>query len=424
MNVRYAHGYALVIGVGDDLPSTVNDARGLADLLVDPSRCAFPTDQVRVLTGKPAHRNNVLASLDWLATRAQADPEAMVLVYFSGHGVAKEDSFLLSYGWDLHSLPETAIAGAEFADRLRAIRSRQLLVLLDCCHAGGMAEAKGLQLAKSPVPPGLFDELKSSRGRVVLASSRKDEVSYTGRPYSVFTAALLEALAGYGALEKDGYARVLDMALWVGRKVPERTDEQQHPIIKVSNLEDNFALAYYAGGAKEPRQLKWAHSARSISPELDTEHEELWRRMLRSYRENLLLIEERISEYAEFSSIPLRLIRDKWAIEERISGLSAQGIMDQRRKDTSVKDEAKRVHPVLLGLYASCRANRDYYRNLGMGIEADVFEAYMKRMEHGLGVLSTAPDSQEAEQTRHDPVKRSKNGAVVCNADPRPAHSI
>ncbi len=32
-------------------------------------------------------------------------------------------------------------------------------------------------------------------------------LTYTSQPYSVFTAALLEAFAGYGAFERDGYAQ-------------------------------------------------------------------------------------------------------------------------------------------------------------------------------------------------------------------------
>ena len=162
----------------------------------------------------------------------------------------------------------------------------------------------------------------SSSGRVVLASSRKDEVSWTGKPYSVFTAALLEALAGYGTFEQDGYARVLDLTMWVGRKVPERTDDKQHPIIKVSNLEDNFALAWYAGGEKSPRPLpKWATNIPSITPGLDVEQVATWRRMLVNYRENLLLIEERMTEFVEFTDIPLGLVKNKRRIEAEITKL-------------------------------------------------------------------------------------------------------
>jgi hypothetical protein len=321
MHDDFIHGYALIIGVGDDLPMTVDDALGLSDVLLDPARCAFPAAHVRVLTSRHASRDEVLAALDWLTVKVQADPEAMVIVFFSGHGVVIKTGRLLTFGWDLTDLPRTTISSVEFNERLRAIQAQKLVVLLDCCHAGKMAEAKGVPLLQSPIPPKLVDTLKAGSGRVVIASSRKDEVSYTGRPYSVFTGALLEALAGYGAFEKDGYSRVLDVALWVGRKVPERTDERQHPIVKVSNLEDNFALAYYAGGAKEPRRLEWADPVPTISPELDVVQKEAWQRMLRNCRQNLLFIEERISQYVEFTAIPLQLIRSKWVVEGQITKL-------------------------------------------------------------------------------------------------------
>jgi uncharacterized caspase-like protein len=314
------HGYAVVIGVGADLPVTIDDARGVAELLRDPTRCAYPVDQVALLTGKDAHRENILVALEHLAKQTQTDPEATAVVFFSGHGLETPTYHLMPFGYDLANLAQTAISGTEFTDRLRAIRAQKLVVLLDCCHAGGLAEAKAL-LVKSPLPPSIINELGSSSGRVVIASSRKDELSCTGQPYSVFTAALLEALAGYGAFERDGYARVLDTAMWAGRKVPERTNDRQHPIIKVSNLEDNFALAYYAAGGKEPKTLPWAAGAPTVSPGLDAAQVATWQRMRTNYRENLLLIEERMSEYVEFTAIPLQLIRSKRQVEAQIADL-------------------------------------------------------------------------------------------------------
>jgi hypothetical protein len=40
--------------------------------------------------------------------------------------------------------------------------------------------------------------------------------------------------------------------------------------------------------------------------------------MLKNYRENLILIEERMSEYVSFTEIPLQLIKDKREVEARI----------------------------------------------------------------------------------------------------------
>lgn len=319
----FNHGHALVIGAGADLPVTVNDATGVAALLADPGRCAYPPDQVRLLTGPAARRADVLAALDDLAARVQADPDATAVVYFSGHGVAAPDYYFLPYGYRVADLPGTAVSSAEFTERLRAIRARKLLVLLDCCHAGGIGEAKDPGLAglpKSPAPPGLFDALKAGSGRVLIASSRQDEYSYTGHPYSVFTDELLRALAGYGAFEKDGYARVLDTALWLARRVPARTGDRQNPIIKVSHLEDNFALAYYAGGDKAPKAVPWESAAPAIAS-LDDAQVASWRIQWQNYRENLLLIEERMSEFVEFTAVPLQLIKNKRQTEARIAEL-------------------------------------------------------------------------------------------------------
>lgn len=324
MSNLFTHGHALVIGMGADLPVTITDAQGIAGLLADPARCAYPPGQVQLLTGPAARREDVLAALDRLAERVKADPDATAVVFFSGHGVETPDYYFLPYGYNATDLPGTAVSSAEFTEKLRAIQARKLVVLLDCCKAGGIGEAKGpsdLPFAKSPAPPGLFDALKAGGGRVLIASSRKDEYSYTGSPYSVFTDELLKALAGYGAFERDGYARVLDAAMWVGRKVPARTDDKQNPIIKVSNLEDNFALAYYAGGETAPKALPWDTAAGPAIAGPDAAQFASWRVQWGNYRENLLLIEERMSEFVEFTEVPLQLVRSKRQTEARIAEL-------------------------------------------------------------------------------------------------------
>lgn len=327
MPETFVQGHAVVIGVGADLPVTVDDATAVAKLLRDPSRCAYPPGQVQLLAGKQATAANILAALETLADRCgraeSANPESTALVYFSGHGLETPDYYLIPYDCDRANLAGTAVPGTLFTERLRAIEAGKLVVLLDCCHAGGQAEAKGVPGVKSPLPPSVTSELERGSGRVIIASSRKDEKSWAlkGHPHSVFTAALLEGLAGYGAFERDGYARILDLAMYVGRMVPNRTRDKQHPILKVSDLEDDFALAYYAAGEMEPKSLDWAGSVPTISAGLEEAQVATWRRMLSNYRENLLLIEERASEYVEFIAIPLQLIKSKRHVEAQIAGL-------------------------------------------------------------------------------------------------------
>jgi hypothetical protein len=270
MAKQFNEGYALIVGVGADLPNTVDDAVGLADILKDSGRCAFPADQVHLLTGEHASRDDVLNILDTLSK--STDDASTVVIYFSGHGhqvtsTTGEAYYLMPYGYDTEKLFKTAISGREFTDKLRAIPAQKLLVLLDCCHAGGVGEARvpGVELTKSPLPPEALALLSAGKGRVLIASSQEDELSYAGKPYSAFTLALIEALCGQGVAKKDGFVRVSDLAMYTREKVPGRTDNRQHPILHFEHA-DNFAIAYYAGGDAEPKGLPFAEEPQ-IEPE-------------------------------------------------------------------------------------------------------------------------------------------------------------
>ena len=261
MAAVFQQGFALVVGVGDDLPNTIDDAKGLANILKDEGRCAYPANQVNLLVSEAATRENILSGLDNLAQTS--NPDATVTIYFSGHGYHVETSigsqyYLLPYGYDLKKLHKTAMNGGEFAEKLRAIPAKKLLILLDCCHAGGVGDAKvpGLELTKAPLPPEALNFLQEGRGRVLIASCKEDELSYAfpSQTYSVFTRVLMEALCGEGVAKKDGYVRVSDIALHCREIVPQRTKDKQHPILHWEES-DNFVVAYYASGEKEPKLL-------------------------------------------------------------------------------------------------------------------------------------------------------------------------
>ncbi len=259
MDNYFTQGHALLIGVGADLPNTADDAAGLANILKDSSRCAYPPKQIHLLTDKQASRDAILKSLDILAH--STDAESTVIIYFSGHGyrVSSSDGesyYLMPYGYNINLLHKTAISGAEFIGKLRAIQAQKAVLILDCCHAGGVGDAKspGIALAKAPLPPEARELLTEGNGRVLIASSREDELSYAGKPYSAFTLALIETLCGIGVAKKDGHVRVNDLALHAREVVPKRTDSKQHPILDYERA-DNFVLAYYAGGDPQPKGL-------------------------------------------------------------------------------------------------------------------------------------------------------------------------
>lgn len=256
---QFINGHALVIGVGADLPVTVEDATAIATMLEDPERCAYPPSQVTLLTEKGASRKKIVESLEQLATRAT--PEASVVIYFSGHGyeittITGKAYFLMPYGYDINSLPSTAISGPELMRMLAAIPSKRMLILFDCCHAGGMDDSRlyGTRIVKAPLPSEGLELFAQGSGRVIIASCRADEKSLTGKPYSEFTNAIVAALAGAGTAEKDGYVRAADLAMHAREVVPKVTNDFQHPVMHFEQS-DNFIVSYYAAGNKEPKEL-------------------------------------------------------------------------------------------------------------------------------------------------------------------------
>lgn len=269
MSQQFTQGHAIIIGVGADLPTTIDDAKALADFLKNPAYCAYPPEQVHCLTGAQADRASILAALDTVA--GQTDAASTVVFYFSGHGyraklpIIGQTYFMMPHGYDVDKLAETAISGAEFAAKMRAIPAQKTLVMLDCCRAGGLdiadIKAAGAEFTKSPLPDNVVAQLQSGGGYAFIASSPAGKLSYAGKPYSAFTAALLEALGGRGNARKDGFVYVTDIALHCREMVPQRTrlkkDGPQRPLLNYEQA-DNFAVAYYAGGSSSAKALPFA----------------------------------------------------------------------------------------------------------------------------------------------------------------------
>jgi uncharacterized caspase-like protein len=255
----FVHGHALVIGVAGyahatPLPGTVlNDAQNLQALLTEPAVCAYPRDQVTLLLDAEASGRNIRAALGDLATKTNSDDTA--IVFFSGHGAHVPDNghsqeYILPWDCDLRDLDGSAISGDEMTELLNKVRAGRLLVLFDACHSGGAGDPKTVLLEfKRGLSEEYYAALAHGKGRVVMASSRPDELSWAlgGMKNSLFTHYLLEALRGEGRTLGDGYVRVFDIFRHVAENVPTKArqvESSQHPIFKATAMEEDFAVAW------------------------------------------------------------------------------------------------------------------------------------------------------------------------------------
>jgi hypothetical protein len=133
----------------------------------------------------------------------------------------------------------------------------------------------------------------------------------------MFTQALREALSGYGAADWDGYSYVADIAMYVGRMVPNRSQDRQNPILKMSGA-DNFPVAFYAGGEKSPKKLPESDGTIIPLDFLETEIVSEYKKILQTYQYKLLEIEKKLAEILNHVEIPENLIQEKNLIIQEI----------------------------------------------------------------------------------------------------------
>jgi len=256
-----ANAYGLVVGISDYQhvgqlpPSVTKDARDVYTLLTDPDLGGYPRQNCRlILDGAVSAFRQALREL-------RPGDDGLAFIYFSGHGArvtagpaAGEYLLLADTRVDEPaSIATTAVSGRELSAALDDIGARRLLVIFDCCHAGGIGTLKG-----RPPGPGLseayYEALQAGRGRAIMASSRADEFSYVlpGDANSLFTRHLLDGLRG-GAPGDDGLVRLFEVFEYLQPRVT-ASQPRQHPILK-AHLEENFPVALRLGGrpAATPR---------------------------------------------------------------------------------------------------------------------------------------------------------------------------
>lgn len=285
--MAFTHGYALLIGVNENsvhdwaLPDVAKDVKALSAVLAHHERCAYPQEHVRVIQSKDATKSNIWAGLSWLKDKLKEDSDknTTVLIYYSGHGWRDSSLpdqpayYLIPFDVAADNLRQTALRADDFASQIASLSPQRLLVLLDCCHAGGMG-VKDLELSPFTIPAGWFMGkekaipvdfgnkdidaaiLTQGAGRAVLNSSRNDEKSYIrqDRQMSIFTYHLIEALTGYAPhKDADKEVTVADLLGYVWRAVPESAQREygkpQHPD---GQLSGNFPVALLLGGNGTP----------------------------------------------------------------------------------------------------------------------------------------------------------------------------
>ncbi len=232
--------WAVIVGISNFKDTKINlhypakDAKDFSDFLIKEK--GFAPDHVKLLTDRAATRANILSLLGnkWLPR--VAEPDDLVIIYFSGHGSPSSldvggVNYLVAYDTDVNDLYSTAIAMQDLTRIIKErVHSDRIMILLDACHSGAVAtSAKGLARASNVD----VDLIVQGTGQLVLSSSSPDQQSWESKRYqgSVFTKHLMDGLRRNGKMTSLGDAfSYLDEE--VQREVLRDRGILQNPIMK------------------------------------------------------------------------------------------------------------------------------------------------------------------------------------------------
>jgi hypothetical protein len=267
--------FALIIGVGGaDIPETVKDAEAIRDVLI--SKGAYNPNNTFFLTEHKSTKDDIINAFDEIIKKSEETPDSTVFIYYSGHGQRftkasgkKFDYYLITLGADKNDKEKTMLNGNIFSEKVEKIKANRILVMLDCCYAGGMKN-DGLKIKGEEEVVysnrALQEKLKSGKGRVFVSSCDDNETSVIlpKSKNSLFTEVALEVLNGLFSQNRE-YVSVLDLIYHVLNEVPNRIKPYNHNQNPILTEAKNLNHKYYVCKNGESKQG-------SSSIEINLEH--------------------------------------------------------------------------------------------------------------------------------------------------------
>jgi caspase domain-containing protein len=221
---------ALIVGIntygpGNNLSACVADAKAMAEILsrhkdgeknFDCVVWLDKTDDGSTIT-RPKLRGALTELFNF---------DGDVLLYFSGHGFLSKTGGLICTSDATKD--DWGIPMQEVVDLTIESSAREILLILDCCHSGDLANPATMNKGGGKSP------LATLRENVtVIAASRGTEGAIEAGGQGLFTGALLDALEG-GAADHMGFVTAPSLYAYVSRRF---TAWDQRPVYKTNATE-------------------------------------------------------------------------------------------------------------------------------------------------------------------------------------------
>jgi uncharacterized caspase-like protein/tetratricopeptide (TPR) repeat protein len=270
---RFKNGDQNVGGMQiQNLRSAADDAQAIYEFLKSEEGGSFAEDHVILLKDEQATKAAVEKAL---AKLTESKPDDFFVTFIAAHGVLApqfdtklgrtvETPYFIMYDTDPRDMVNTALPMKAFEDSVRVIPARKGLVLSDTCHSAGVQLAGRGGEATTRANLTLTQELKKNDAAGVGYIWAADQIEVSledpelsqgqGQGHGVFTYCLLEGLRGNADRgPADGIVTFAELKGYVRDRVPEMTNNTQHPGGNTTSIETNdIPLSAVPSSCKNP----------------------------------------------------------------------------------------------------------------------------------------------------------------------------
>ncbi len=209
------------------LPGVPKDANRLAEVLREYG--AAPPADIIQLYNEQATRDGILGTLRLIAREALHSDQ--VVIWFGGHGAEKlgGDSpmpdgmtrYLLPFDATGTSAETQGISTRQFAETLGPVKASEVVVVLDCCHSGGLTLLFAEELNRL---------LQGHKTRYILAAARPVQEAMETDSGSPLTQSFCDALEGQvaGIVSENGCVSAAAAGQYARECVRKEASQHRH----------------------------------------------------------------------------------------------------------------------------------------------------------------------------------------------------
>lgn len=224
--------------------------------MVDAECGCFPHENVQLLLDSEATTEGIFRAL--ARFRRRAAESDVVWIYYAGHAAVEDDAYWVTHDTDVDDLFATALNGERINAVLAQLRTSNVLLMLDCCHAAATALMKN-QTRGVATTNDVFGRFQG-HGRITMAASdgKQKSVELSEFGHGAFTYFLEKGLRGEADSDNDGVVTADELWTYLRHRVTEasgRAGTPQTPILSGS-MTHHVALTLNAAATVKTLRLR------------------------------------------------------------------------------------------------------------------------------------------------------------------------